>query len=434
MILDSMADGVFTVDSEMRITTFNRAAEEITGFSAHEAVGRFCHEIFRTRVCLSACTLKEAQATGEAVVNRELDILDKENRKVPISISASVLRNAQGQAVGGVKTFRDLSPIYMLKRGIKEKYSFRDLVSRNPAMRRLFDLLPDVAATEATVLLNGDSGTGKELFTRAIHDLSPRREGPLVVVNCGALPEPLLEAEIFGSRKGAYTGSVENCPGRLEMARGGTLFLDEIGDMPLPLQVKLLRVIENKEYQPLGAKSPLTADVRFVAATHRDLEEMVAEGSFRRDLFFRINVVQFKIPPLHERTEDIPLLIDMALDRFNGRYCKKIRGFSSEALKALLQHHYPGNVRELLNIVEQAVILCRDGEIGVELLPHAVFCSDHDHEAGKPTPAALPQMSREMLKQLMARHNGNRSHVARELGVDRTTLWRWMKKNGLDTA
>lgn len=434
MIFDSIADGVFTVDPEMRITTFNRAAEEITGFSAYEAVGRFCHEIFRTRVCLSACTLKEAQATGEAVVNRELDILDKKNRKIPISISASVLRDAQGQAVGGVKTFRDLSPIYMLKRSIKEKYSFRDLVSRNPAMRRLFDLLPDVAATEATVLLNGDSGTGKELFTRAIHDLSPRREGPLVVVNCGALPEPLLEAEIFGSRKGSYTGSVENRPGRLEMARGGTLFLDEIGDMPLPLQVKLLRVIENKEYQPLGAKSPLTADVRFVAATHRDLEEMVAEGSFRRDLFFRINVVQFKIPPLHERTEDIPLLIDMALDRFNGRYCKKIRGFSSEALKALLQHHYPGNVRELLNIVEQAVILCRDGEIGVELLPHTVFYSDHDHnqEAGKPAPAALPQMSREMIEQLLTRHNGNRSHVARELGVDRTTLWRWMKKNGLD--
>jgi two-component system, NtrC family, response regulator HydG len=432
-ILDSIADGVFTVDADMRITTFNRAAEEITGFSAREALGSFCHEIFRTRVCLSACPLKEAQATGEAVVNRELDITDKKNRKVPISFSASVLRNAQGQAVGGVKTFRDLSPIYMLKRGIKEKYSFRDLVSRNQAMRRLFDLLPDVAATEATVLLNGDSGTGKELFTRAIHDLSPRREGPLVVVNCGALPEPLLESEIFGSRKGAYTGSVENRPGRLEMARGGTLFLDEIGDMPLPLQVKLLRVIENKEFQPLGAKSPVTADVRFVTATHRDLEEMVAEGSFRRDLFFRINVVQFKIPPLKERADDIPLLLDMALDRFNGRYGKKIRGFSSEALMMLLQHDYPGNVRELLNIVEQAVILCRDGEIGVDLLPRTIFFSDRSQEAGKPAPAAPPQMSREMLEQLLARHQGNRSHVARELGVDRTTLWRWMKKNGLDT-
>lgn len=433
MILDSIADGVFTVDADMRITTFNRAAEEITGFTAREAVGRFCHEILRTRVCFSACPLKEAQATGEAVVNRELDITDKHNRKVPVSFSASVLRNEHGQAVGGVKTFRDLSPVYILKRGIKEKYSFRDLVSRHPAMRRLFDLLPDVAATEATVLLNGESGTGKELFTRAVHDLSPRREGPLVVVNCGALPEPLLESEVFGSRKGAYTGSVENRPGRLEMARGGTLFLDEIGDLPLPLQVKLLRVLENKEFQPLGAKSPVTADVRFVAATHRDLEEMVAEGTFRRDLYFRLNVVQFKIPPLRERPEDIPLLVDMALDRFNGRYGKKIRGFSSEALKVLLHYHYPGNVRELLNIVEQAVIFCRDGEIDVDLLRPTIVSSDREQEAAKPAPATPPQATPEMLAQLLVRHKGNRSQVAKELGVDRTTLWRWMKKAGLDT-
>lgn len=431
-ILDSVADGVFTVDAEMRITTFNRAAEEITGYAASEAVGRRCSDIFRAGVCSSGCPLREAQETGEAVVNRELDITDKDNRRVPISISASVLRNAQGQAVGGVETFRDLSLINVLKREIKEKYSFRDLVSRNPVMRRLFDVLPDVAATEATVLLNGDSGTGKELFTRAVHDLSPRREGPLVVVNCGALPEPLLEAEIFGARKGAYTGSVENRPGRLEMARGGTLFLDEIGDLPLPLQVKLLRVLENKEYQPLGAKSPLKADVRFVAATHRDLEEMVAEGSFRRDLYFRINVVQLKIPPLRERPEDIPLLIDMALDRFNGRYAKKIRGFSSEALKVLLRYQYPGNVRELLNIVEQTVILCRNGEIGIDQLPPAVFLHNPGQEAEKPDNAAQPpQMSRETLADLLAHHNGNRTQMARELGVDRTTLWRWMKKNGI---
>lgn len=434
MVFNSVADGVFTVDALMRITAFNRAAEEITGYSAGEAVGRFCHDIFRSRTCISACPIKEAQATGEAVVNREVDITDRKNRKIPVSYSASVLRDPQGQAVGGVKTFRDLSPVYMLRRGIKEKYSFRDLVSRNPAMRRLFDLLPDVAATEATVLLNGESGTGKELFTRAVHDLSPRREGPLVVINCGALPEPLLESEIFGARKGAYTGSVENRPGRLEMARGGTLFLDEIGDLPLPLQVKLLRVIENREFQPLGAKSPLTADVRFVAATHRNLEEMVAEGSFRRDLYFRINVVHFGIPPLRERAEDIPLLIDMALDRFNGRYNKRIRGLSSEALNVLLRYNYPGNVRELLNIVEQAVILCRDGEIGVELLPPAIPFPASGAEEVKGTAPAPPQMSRELLEQLLGHHGGNRTQVARELGVDRTTLWRWTKKLGLELA
>ena len=423
-ILDSVADGVFTVDAEMRITSFNRAAEEITGFPREEAIGRFCYEVLRAGVCFSLCPLREALESGEAVVNREVDIMDKNSRKVPISVSASVLRNSQGHSIGGVETFRDLSLIYVLKREIKEKYTFRDLVSRNPQMRRLFDVLPDIASSDATVLLNGESGTGKELFAKAIHDLSARSGGPLVVINCGALPEHLLEAEIFGAKRGAYTGAVENRPGRLEQAQGGTLFLDEIGDLPLPLQVKLLRVLENKEYQPLGARQPQKADVRFIAATHRDLDAMVAEGSFRRDLFFRLNVVTMKIPPLRERPEDIPLLIDMALERFNLRYGKKIRGFSSEALQLLLGHAYSGNVRELLNIVEQTVILCRNGEIELEHLPAGLLQSADNSGA----PATTGQPSREKLADLIARHNGNRSQVARELGVDRTTLWRWMKR------
>jgi transcriptional regulator with PAS, ATPase and Fis domain len=294
-------------------------------------------------------------------------------------------------------------------------------------MRRLFDVLPDVASTEATVLLQGESGTGKELFTRAIHDLSPRSKGPLVVINCGALPEPLLEAEIFGAKRGAYTGAVENRPGRLEMAQGGTLFLDEIGDLPLPLQVKLLRVLENKEYQPLGARQPQKADVRFVAATHRNLESMVEEGTFRRDLFFRLNVVNLRIPSLRERQEDIPLLIDMALDRFNHRYGKKIRGFSSEALQFLLSYSYPGNVRELLNIVEQSVILCRAGEIGIDHLPS--FISPHDAAVAATSGSAQP--TRERLQEILDRHDWNKSKAARELGIDRTTLWRWMKRYGM---
>ncbi|HDR46378.1 MAG TPA: PAS domain-containing protein, partial [Geoalkalibacter subterraneus] len=286
-ILDSVADGVFTVDPQMRITWFNRAAEEITGFSREEALGQSCCEIFRSNICFTHCPVREALAGGEDVVNRQVDILDRDNREIPISVSASVLRDAEGNPVGGVETFRDLSQIEALKREVEGRYTFQDMVSRDPRMRQLFDILPDVAASDATVLLQGESGTGKELFARALHDLSPRREGPLVVVNCGALPEPLLEAEIFGAKRGAYTGSVEDRAGRLEQAEGGTLFLDEIGDLPLALQVKLLRVLENREYQPLGARRPRRADVRFVAATHRDLEEMVADGTFRRDLFFR---------------------------------------------------------------------------------------------------------------------------------------------------
>jgi len=425
-ILNSVADGVFTVDEQMRITHYNRAAEEITGFPQQEAIGKYCYEIFRAGVCSSDCPVREAIQTGEPVVNREVDILARDNRKVPISVSASVLKDDHGSPIGGVETFRDLSLIHALRKEITQKYTFHELVSRNPAMRRLFDVMPDIAASQATVLLNGDSGTGKELFARAIHDLSQRKKGPLVTLNCGALPEQLLEAEIFGARRGAYTGAVENRPGRLEMAEGGTLFLDEIGDLPLPLQVKLLRVLENQEYQPLGARSPQKADVRFLAATHRNLDKMVEEGSFRRDLYFRINVVSLQIPPLKERPEDIPLLLDIFLERFNRTYGKKIRGFSAEALQAMLQHDFPGNVRELLHLVEQTVILCRGSEIGLDCLP-STFTSNIS--LGDTTaPSRRGGVSREVLSELLERHAGNRSRVARELNVDRTTLWRWMKK------
>lgn len=424
-VLNSVADGVFTVDMEMRISSFNRAAEEITGYSAEMVRGLYCYDVFRTDICSTLCPLREALKTGNPVTNREIDILSKDGRKMPISISASVLYDSAGNPVGGVETFRDMSEIAALRKELEERYSFHDIVSRNPAMRDLFDVLPDIAVSDATVLIHGESGTGKELFARAIHDLSPRKDGPLVVVNCGALPEPLLEAEIFGSRKGAYTGSVESRQGRLEAAQGGTLFLDEIGDLPLSLQVKLLRVLENREYQPLGSSKPQKADVRFVTATHRNIADMVDQGSFRRDLYFRINVLPISIPPLIARREDIPLLIDMALGRFNSLYGKKIRGFSSDAMKLLVSHTYPGNVRELINLVEQTVILCRNGEIGTEHLP------EHFTQAANVPGAVLRQKGRpspEELLSVLKRFGGNRNQVANEFGVDRTTLWRWMKK------
>ena len=425
-ILDSVADGVFTVDESMRITSFNRAAEEITGFSRNEALGQRCCEIFRTDVCFSACPVEEAMKTGQDVINREVSVLDRRNREIPISVNASALRDADGRPVGGVETFRDLSQLRALTREMEEKYTFHQPVSRNPVMRKLFDILPDVAASDVAVLIQGDSGTGKELFARAIHNLSPRKDKPLVVVNCGALPEPLLEAEIFGAKRGAYTGAVDDRPGRLELAEGGTFFLDEIGDLPLSLQVKLLRVIENLEYQPLGAKRSRKADVRFVAATHRDLEQMVRAGNFRQDLFFRLNVIVLKIPPLSARSEDIPLLLDLALERFNAKYGKKIRGFTGEALSFLLNHAYPGNVRELLNMVERAVILNHDAMIGVKDFP-ASISRDPSPQLARPDGK---RPSRKELQRILEQYGGNRALAAQTLGVHRTTLWRWMKTTG----
>jgi PAS domain S-box-containing protein len=432
VIFDSVADGIFTIDENMQIQWFNRAAEEITGFSHDEAVGRPCHEVFRSDVCKTACPVKEAIETGNSVHNREVEITDRNNRKIPISVSASVLLDNEGKVLGGVETIRDLSLIHTLKNELHDKYSFQNLVSRNPSMRRLFDIIPDVAASEATVFLNGESGTGKELFARAIHDLSPRKKGPLVTVNCGALPENLLEAEIFGVRKGAYTGAVENRPGRLELCNGGTFFLDEIGDLPLQLQVKLLRVLENHEYQPLGAKNPLKADVRFITATHRNLEKMVEEGTFRRDLYFRINIISLSIPPLRERREDIPLLLEMALEKFNLLYGKKVRRLSPDVLKLLLNHEFPGNIRELLNLIEQAVILCKVTEIGLEHMPKG-FVGLASKQKSLPKRASRAPAT-EVLYEALAKHRGNRAEVAHELGVDRSTLWRWVKNAGLDAV
>lgn len=422
-ILDSVADGVFTVDNNMRITSFNRAAEEITGFSRDEAMGQPCCEIFRTDVCLDQCPVRKALASGDNITNIEVDLLDRNNHEIPISVNASVLRDAFGEPIGGVETFRDLSQLRALTSEIQHHFNFQNMISRNPQMQQLFDILPDVASSDVTALIQGDSGTGKELFAKALHNLSYRKDKPLVVINCGALPEQLLEAEIFGVKRGAYTGAVADRSGRLTMAEGGTLFLDEIGDLPLPLQVKLLRVLENNEYQALGSDENRHADVRFIAASHHDLNTLVAQKKFRQDLFYRLNVITLKIPALRERREDIPLLLDIALEKFCAKYGKKIHAFSIKAMDYLLNHPFDGNVRELLNMVERAVILCRGRQIELEQLPFAIEKEFH--------PTRRKTLSRQELQQLIERYRGNRQQIAHHLGIDRSTLWRWIKKHQL---
>ncbi len=431
-IFDCVADGVVAIDSDFIVTYMNRAAENLTGRPAMEGLGKPCSEVLRCDVCREGCPVAEAMETGHPVVNREFELLPRQGGALSVSVTASPVHGKGQELEGGVLTFRDISLQPAERAKISEHYAFFDIISRNLGMRRLFDILPDIAASDATVLFYGESGTGKELFAQAIHQLSPRKDGPLVIVNCGALPEPLLEAEIFGSRRGAYTGSVENRPGRLAMAEGGTLFLDEIGDLPLPLQVKLLRVLESYEFQPLGAAHPQKANVRFVAATHRDLPAMVEEGSFRRDLYFRLNVVSLQIPPLRDRRDDIPLLVDLFIDRFNRAFHKKLRGVSPEVCRLLLDHDYPGNVRELLNLVEQSVILCRDNEIGLDNLPAAFLSSVASKEPTRYFKTRRPD--REALSEVLLKHHGRRNEVAEELGIDRTTLWRWIKRMDIKTS
>ena len=445
-ILDSIADGVFTVDRENRVTSFNRAAERITGFTRQEAVGQYCFDVFRASICQSDCALKHTLETGDQVVNQAANIIAKDGRQVPISISTALLRDESGEVIGGVETFRDLSAIEELRKELTQRYSFEDIVSKNRRMQEIFRILPDVAESDCTVLIQGPSGSGKELLARAIHSLSRRREGPYVAVNCGALPETLLESELFGYVKGAFTGADRDKPGRFALAEGGMLLLDEVGDLAPSLQVKLLRVLEEKAYEPLGATAPVSADVRVMAATHRDLARAVEERAFRQDLYFRLNVVKLVLPPLTDRREDIPLLVDHFVHAVSLRTGKAITGASDEVMEVLMRHSFAGNVRELENIIEHAFVLCRGNTIGLEHLP-AELRQRQPEPTGRaphvlagevpaipaPLDAAQPlsQLERQAIIAALRKHNGRKSQAAKELGIHRTTLWRKMKRHGV---
>ncbi len=429
-ILDSIADGVFTVDRDWRVTYFNRAAEQITGTQREEAIGRHCFEVFRASICESGCFLRRTMTSGEPFVHQAAYIIRHDGRRIPISISTAVLRDEAGEIVGGVETFRDLSVVETLRQELRQQHSFYDIVSKSARFKELFAILPQVAESIATVLLQGESGTGKELFARAIHQLSGRGDGPLIAVNCAALPDSLLESELFGYEAGAFTDARAAKPGRFELAHGGTIFLDEIGDISPALQVRLLRVLQEKTIEPLGGTETRSVDVRVVAATNRDLEALVAEGTFREDLYYRIQVMVLRIPPLRERPEDIPLLVEHFIDRFNRLQDKEVSHLSSEALAILMSHRFPGNVRELMNVIEHAFVLCRGGVLLVEHLPAYLRPADGDSLVS--VPQTFGEVEAAVIRAALERNDFNRAATARELGVHTTTLWRKMKKLGID--
>ncbi|NOZ23528.1 MAG: PAS domain-containing protein [Planctomycetes bacterium] len=427
IILDSVADGVFTVDSEWRTTSFNRAAEEITGVSRKDAIGRPCCEVFRAEICEGECALRQAIETGKPVINKTVHILDVEGNRVPISVSAAALKDARGKTIGGVETFRDLSVVEELRKELASKHTFQDIISKNHLLRQIFDILPRIAESDSTVLIEGPSGSGKELFARAIHHLGPRRDGPLVTVNCGALPDSLLESELFGHVQGAFTDAKRDRIGRFALAEGGTLFLDEIGDISPALQVRLLRVLQEKKYEPLGSSETVEADVRIVAATNHSLEELVSEGRFREDLYYRVNVVNITLPPLSQRKEDIPLLVDHFITRLKRLRGKEVTGISPEALTILMNHDFPGNVRELENAIEHAFVLCGEGTLLPEHLPEKL-------RPRVPLPivgAKLDDLEANFIVQALTHNNWNRKKTAQDLGIHKTTLWRKMKRLGI---
>jgi PAS domain S-box-containing protein len=437
VILDSISDGVFTVDPHWRVTSFNRAAERITGVPRRQAIGQRCSDVFRASICESDCALRRTIDTGRPVVNQAVHIMRADGQRVPISISTAILRDEAGAVIGGVETFRDLSEVEQLRKELNERCSFEDIIGRSAVMRKLFELIPVIAESGSTVLLDGPSGAGKELFARAIHARSARRDGPFIAVNCGALPDALLESELFGYKAGAFTDARRDKPGRFALAEGGTMLLDEIGDISAAMQARLLRVLQERSYEPLGDVRSLTADVRVIAATNRDLEALVASGSFRRDLYYRINVVRLTLPELTERREDIPLLVDHFVDTFNHLQGRDVHGVSDAVMARLMRHDYPGNVRELENIIEHAFAMCRSGMIEVGHLPPEL--QDEGEREGTwdgggviaQTHAPLKQMEARLLSETLRRCGGNRTAAARELGWHPSTLYRKAKALGV---
>jgi PAS domain S-box-containing protein len=423
IILDSITEGVFTVDKSFRITSFNSAAESITGTPRARAIGMPCREILRASICEGRCALHQTMRTGKPVLGKNVVILDAAGTRRSISITTALLRDRDGEIVGGVETFRDLTMIDTLRKEIEREYSFEDIVSRSHRMRTLFDILPDVARSGSTVLLQGESGTGKELFARALHSLSPRKRKPFVAVNCAALPDTLLESELFGHTAGAFTDARTGAPGRFARAEGGTLFLDEIGDISPALQVRLLRVLQEKSYEPLGSSAPVSADVRIVAATNKTLFELVHAGTFREDLFYRINVVSLFLPPLRDRMEDIPLLVARFIAKMNHIQDRDITGMSDDAMACLMGYRFPGNVRELENIIERAFILCRGGEIDRHHLPDPICGSKAEREpGGQGSYQSFRQAVAAFITNALKRNGGNRTRTAAELGMHKTTL------------
>ncbi len=443
-VVDTMAEGLFVVDTKGRVVFINPAAERITGYSREEVLGKPC-SLFESETCL-ACQDEEGRlACGlfekGRVIDKRCTVVTKNGQRVHLLKNARVLHDQLGQVIGGVETLTDISGIVErdrrisgLKRQLKKEYGYEGLIGQSAAMQRVYQLLESAADSKAPVVLLGESGTGKELAAAAIHRRSSRAGGPFVKVNCAALNPSLLESELFGHEKGAFTGAEKARTGRFQAASGGTLFLDEIGDLPLEVQVKLLRVLQEGEVERVGSQDPIAVDVRIITATNKDLDLLMAQGAFRQDLYYRINVIPIHLPPLRERKEDIPLLTRSFVERTALGGDKGITGISPPALQRIMSHAWPGNVRELINAVEYAFVTCPGGEILPQHLPPSLPGGGEAITPAASLPSAPAKDEAAMRAEIEAAlraSGGHKARAAQRLGVSRVTLWKRMKKLGM---
>ena len=430
-ILESISDGVFTVDAQWNISSFNRAAELITGIKRSEAIGRPCPEVFRSSMCENDCPLRKTLANSKPVINQSGYIINKLGQRIPVSVSTAVLRDADGNIIGGAETFRDLSEVETLRQKLSGQCQLGNMVSHSPAMRKICELLPMVANSPSTVLVNGETGTGKELLARAIHDTGKQKSHPFIAINCGAIPDNLLESELFGYRKGAFTGADKDKNGLIARANHGTLFLDEIGEISPALQVRLLRFLQDHSYEPLGGSRTETSNARIIAATHRDLAAMVREGRFREDLFYRVNIIRLELPPLRMRKEDIPFLACHFIERFNRLQNKNISSITPKAMEILMDHNWPGNIRELENVIERAFVICPSNTIDTPQLPDELTGGDYHTTPPSAIGNSVKLAARQAIIAALQTCNGNRQAAAKLLNIHKTTLYRKMRSLGI---
>lgn len=431
IILESISDGVFTVNRDWIITSFNRAAERITGITKKQAVGAHCFDVFKSNMCGDECPLRKTLKSGKPLINRPGYIINPKGEKKPISVSTAILNDKKGNILGGAETFRDLSEIEELRKSLKPGITVGGMTTHSPVMEKVLGIIPVIAESLSTVLIQGETGTGKELLAQEIHAHSGRRSKAFVAINCGALPDTLLESELFGYKKGAFTGADKDKPGRFALAKGGTIFLDEIGEVSPALQVKLLRVLQEREYEPLGAVATEKTDVRVICATNRNLKEMAEKGDFRKDLYYRINIVTLELPPLRERREDIPSLSEFFLEKYNRIMNKNISSFAPEVYSLFYSHRWPGNIRELENVIERAVLLCSGKRI-------EAGCLSADFTGNTAAPLNSEKLidtkkvaERLRIIKALEENGNNRTKTARALGIDKATLYRKLAKYGI---
>jgi PAS domain S-box-containing protein len=424
-ILDNLMEGIIAHDRDRRILVFNRAAENITGYSKKEVLGKDCHEVFGAPMCGKRCSFCGEAPESLVHVEYPINIVTRKGESRRIEMSVTGMSDENGCFVGVLAAFRDVTDIIGLKTRLGELTSFSGIIGRDHKMLKIFEQIMDLATNDYAVHISGETGTGKELVAAAIHNESRRGGGPFVPVNCGALPEGLLESELFGHVKGAFSGAIRDKKGRFELAHGGTIFLDEVSDLPKPMQVKLLRVLQEGTFERVGGEQTLSVDVRVISATNRDLKREMEKERFRDDLYYRLNVVPIRLPALRERKTDIPLLVTHFLE-LAAKQEQKTGGVSKEALSAMMDYHWPGNVRELQNAVHFALVKSKGRVIRPEDLPIELR-----HKENSPTPGPARKLDGESVAAALKQSGGNKARAARLLGVGRATLYRFLEDSGV---